>query len=254
MLSNFTALKFDSAASRGRHPARSAGGAFVALLRHALPQACTLCAAPSGDSLLCGACRDGMPRVGVACPRCALPSEAAVACVACVAAPPPYATTIAAWRYAFPADRLLQAFKYGGQLALAAPLAGALADAVAASGAAAPDGVVAVPLSRERQRQRGFNQAQEIARGVAALAGIPLLAGGLQRTRDSLPQAGLHQGARSHNIRGAFECAAPLGGRTIALVDDVMTTGATLAAAAGALRDAGARRVDAWVVARTLLS
>jgi ComF family protein len=194
-----------------------------------------------------------MPRVGAACPRCALPSDAAAVCVSCLAAPPPYATTIAAWRYAFPADRLLQAFKYGGQLALAAPLAGALADAIAAQGAAAPDGIVAVPLSRERQRQRGFNHAQEIARGVAALAGVPLI-GGLRRTRDSPPQAGLHQRARSRNVRGAFECTARVGGLTVAIVDDVMTTGATLAAAAEALCDAGARRVDAWVVARTLLS
>jgi hypothetical protein len=115
MLSNFAALKFDSATTPARRNAQKRGGAFVALLRRALPQACVLCTTQSGEDLLCPACRDAMPRVGAACPRCALPSDTAATCLACLAAPPPYAATVAAWRYAFPADRLLQAFKYGGQ-------------------------------------------------------------------------------------------------------------------------------------------
>jgi ComF family protein len=170
-----------------------------------------------------------------------------------VTAPPPYASTIAAWHYAFPADRLLHAFKYGAQLALADPLAMTLADAVGDRGAALPDWIVAVPLTAARQRQRGFNHAQQIARRVASRLAIPLF-DGLRRTRDSPPQATLARDARTRNLRGAFGCTMRLEGLAVAVVDDVMTTGATLSAAANAVRDAGARRVDAWVVARTLLS
>ena len=96
-----------------------AARALATLLRAALPQACTLCVALSGDALVCDACAAGMPRVVAACPRCALPSPAGQVCGACLVAPPPQASTIAAWRYEFPADRLLQAFKYRAALALA---------------------------------------------------------------------------------------------------------------------------------------
>lgn len=264
MLSNFGAGKFDNAvdgmagipAGFARcvtvacgTAARAWPRASVRILRAALPQRCILCVAPSGDALLCAGCAQSMPRIAAACPRCALPSPSGETCGACLAKPPFYATAIAAWTYAFPADRLLQAFKYGGRLALADTFAHALAQRAGA--AAPPDGLIALPLSVQRQRARGFNQAHEIARRISARTGVPLLHA-LRRTKDSPPQAGMSLAQRKRNVRGTFEATRPLAGLAVALVDDVMTTGATLAEAALAAREAGARRVDAWVVARTL--
>lgn len=244
MLSSIRKAKFDIA--RGG-PARALRG----VLQRALPQRCVLCAAACTNAMVCDACNGEMPTIGEACPRCALPSPRSAVCGACLSTPPPFDSTLAAWRYAFPADRLLQALKYGGRLALAEPLAQALVLAVHARSAPLPDRIVAMPLSKRRQRERGFNHAHEIARWVAACVGVPLCRD-LARTRDAPPQAGLAKRERVANVRGAFEAGSGVAGRDVAIVDDVMTTGATIEAAARALKKAGAARVDAWVVARTV--
>ena len=241
MLSNPRRAKFDIA-----HTRRALGAA----IRGALPQACVLCAAASGDALLCDACAADMPATAEACPQCALPTPAGVRCGTCLAHPPPYEATIAAWRYAFPADRLLRAFKYGGRLALAEPFALALCGAVRARGSPVPDRLIALPLAPRRQRQRGFNHAHEIATRVSSITGVALERA-FRRTRDTPPQAGLTLRERARNVRHAFMAEAPLTGLSVAIVDDVMTTGATLASAAVAARAAGALRIEAWVVART---
>ncbi len=222
-----------------------------ALLRAALPQACALCAAACGGALLCDECTLDLPRMPPACPVCALPSPAAAVCGACLRRPPPYSAAIAAFAYAFPLDRLVQGLKYRGQLAFAGWLGAALAAAVRARGDAWPDVVVAVPLAPARQRERGFNQTTEIARGVARDLELPL-AEGLRRVRDGPPQAGLARTARIRNLRHAFAADAAIAGKRVAIIDDVMTSGTTLAAATGALLRAGAAGVEAWVVARTL--
>jgi len=250
MLSNAARSKFDNAAARCRHAVSGAGRALRTTLQCALPQACVLCRSPSGNALVCAACVIAMPRDARACPRCALGADDDVVCGRCLAKPPPFDATIAAWRYAFPADRLLQAFKYAGMLALAEPLAEALADALATRDARRPDVVIAVPLSQRRQRERGFNHAHEIARRLAMRLQLPL-GHALARTRDAPPQAGLTLRERARNLHDAFEASRSVSGRAVAIVDDVMTTGATLRAASRALRAAGAARIDAWVVART---
>jgi len=108
-----------------------------------------------------------------------------------------------------------------------------------------------MPLTSRRLRERGFNQAAEIARVVARSLRVPCPLRALERTRDAPPQSRLGRRARRANLRGAFRCRIRLSGRRVALVDDVITTGATAHAAAQALRRAGASRVDIWVVART---
>jgi ComF family protein len=243
-LSNFLASAFDSV----RRGARDAA-------RLALPQRCELCASGSGSDLVCDACMRELPWLGSACPVCALPTQGGNICGQCLNRPPPFEATIAAFSYAFPVDRLIHALKYQGRL----PLAEWCADAILArrrrSGAAAstlPQRLIALPLAAERQRERGYNQAQEIARTIGSRAGIPCLPHALFRVRATPPQAALPWTERARNVRGAFECEISLSGLSIILVDDVMTTGASLAEAARTLKTAGAARVESWVVARTL--
>ena len=222
-------------------------------LARLLPQRCALCGGPAGASVLCAPCGRALPALPPACPVCAEPSPGAVACGACLRKAPRYAATIAAHAYAFPVDRLVQALKYEHCLELAQPLG----DALAAALLRAPDAlrgvaaIVPLPLSRARQVERGFNQSIEIARVVARRTGVPL-ARHLARTAHAPPQASLPWRERARNVRGAFACTTRLDGRRVAVLDDVMTTGATLDTAAAALIAAGASRVDAWVVARTL--
>jgi ComF family protein len=218
----------------------------------ALPQRCELCAGVSGTDLVCGACMRDLPWLARACPVCALPSGGGV-CGQCLSDPPPFDATIAAFSYAFPIDRLIHSLKYQGRLALAEWCADAILAQRGNSGAGPrPDRLIALPLAVPRQRERGYNQALEIARVIGARSGVPLLPRGLSRVRATPPQAALPWAERAKNVRGAFACDLDLSGLTVALVDDVMTTGASLAEAAKILKASGAASVENWVVARTL--
>lgn len=219
-------------------------------VRSALPQRCLLCGAPAVLALLCPACDAALPRLGATrCRVCAAPLADTSVCGACLKAPPRYHYTSAAYTYAFPLDALVQSLKYGGNLAVARLLGQALAHTVIAERV---DLIVPMPLSPARLRERGFNQALEIARYVARATAIPLEPEACRRVRDTVAQATLPWKERAGNVRGAFVCDADLTGRTVAIVDDVMTTGATLDELAKNLRRAGAREVRAWVVARAL--
>lgn len=156
---------------------------------------------------------------------------------------------MAAYAYRFPVDCLVRRFKFSGDLAVGKWLGRQLAKRVAAG--ARPDLIVAPPLWRSKLRARGFNPALELARTVGRGLGIPVLWRGTERIRDTGTQTGLGRDARRKNLRGAFQVDLDLGGRRVAIVDDVMTTGATAQSLSGALEAAGAARVDVWVVART---
>jgi len=208
---------------------------------------CFLCRG-AADGMLCAACDADLPRAdGPRCPRCALPSPGGALCGRCLAHPPAYDETVAALEYAFPADVLVQSLKFRGELALAPLLAARLAARLPPG--VPPFAVLPVPLSPARLRLRGFNPALEIARALGA--GLRVDARLAERARDTPPQVDLPHRERAANVRGAFRCRELPAGAQVAVVDDVMTTGATLHELAATLKRAGAARVVNWVVART---
>jgi ComF family protein len=219
-----------------------------------LARQCEICRGWA-NAAVCSACRSRFVPLLPRCPRCALPSPEGAVCGGCLRAPPPWSTCVAALDYAFPWDRLLSRFKFDQRPDLGAPLAALLAQALAARPVERETVVTAVPLSAARLAERGYNQAWELARRVAralTLRADPRL---LLRCRDTPHQVGLGRAERERNLRQALlatpEHASAIDGRTIALVDDVMTTGVTAQAATRALLAAGAASVSVWVVART---
>jgi ComF family protein len=206
---------------------------------------CFLCRGTARD-LLCADCTAELPWLAAAvCPRCSLASPAAAVCGRCLADPPDFDATVAALWYRFPTDVLVQALKFRGELALAPFLAEILGKKLAGE---KPDFVVPVPLSAARLRERGYNHAAEIARRLApGRVALELC----QRTRDGRAQMELPFAERQRNVRNAFAVRRRLHGATVAVVDDVMTTGATLGEVARTLKAAGAARVVNWVLART---
>ncbi|MBI3056295.1 MAG: ComF family protein [Betaproteobacteria bacterium] len=217
--------------------------------QHVLPQQCLLCAAPAMAKALCDACYAQLPWLPDArCPQCALPTADGGICGACLSRPPRFDRVSAAFVYAWPLAPLIHHYKYAGNLALATLLAQALSARLAGDA----DLIIPMPLAPQRLLSRGFNQALEIARVVSRATGVPLAANACRRVRDSAPQASLPWRERAQNIRGAFVCDADLQGKRVAVIDDVMTTGATLNELARNLRQGGALEVQGWMVARTL--
>lgn len=156
---------------------------------------------------------------------------------------------VAAFAYRFPLDHLVHRFKFSADFAAGRWLADALSDV--ARSCPTPDVLVPAPSSARRLRERGFDPALLLARRVSAQLGIPVDAHALRKTRHTVPQTSLSREARSRNLSGAFACGTSLRGQSVAVVDDVVTTGATQRAIAACLLDAGAREVVAWVVAAT---
>jgi len=223
------------------------------------PSRCLACDAPGLDGLdLCAACVAALPWNRRACPRCALPLPAPDVCGGCLqdeaalarrGRVPVLDGVHASFVYAAPLDRLLPRFKFHGDLPAGALLSQLLAET--AANRPRPDALVPLPLHRARLRRRGYDQALELARPLARALDLPLCGDLLQRVRATAPQSELSAGARRRNVQGAFavRTGRPLPAHVV-LVDDVMTTGATLRAAATALKRAGVQRVEAWVCAR----
>ena len=211
-------------------------------------QDCVLCLDGAGERLVCAACEAGLGEVSRPCPGCALPLPPGGACAPCRRHPYAFDAAAARFEYRFPLDRLVQRFKYSGDLAVGRWLALRLAERV--RGLPRPDVLVAPPLAPERLRERGFNQSVALAAALGRELGGRQDLTSRRRRRATAPQAGLGRRARQANLRDAFACRGRFDGQHVAIVDDVMTTGATAHTLARVLKAAGAERVSAWAVAR----
>ncbi|MEE1891056.1 ComF family protein [Pseudomonas carassii] len=221
-------------------------------------QHCLLCDEPAEQPYpLCSACEQALPWLDEQCRRCALPLPIdGLLCGGCSRRPPAFSRVIAPWHYGFPIDTLVSRFKHNSQWPLGRLLAQLLSHSLMHhydEGLPPPDRLLPVPLARRRLRQRGFNQAAMLARWLARQLRLPCDERLLQRVRDTPAQQALGARARQRNLRQAFALApgSELDGLHLALVDDVLTTGATAQAIARLLRQAGARRVDIYCLART---
>ncbi|WP_339474357.1 ComF family protein [Pseudomonas fluorescens] len=221
-------------------------------------QSCLLCDEPAEAEMpICVACEAEMPWLGEHCQTCALPlPEAGLTCDGCLLEPPAYEQVAVPWRYDFPVDSLITRFKHNAKW----PFGHLLADVLSQylqhrfdEDLPRPDALLPVPLAAKRLRQRGFNQAAMLARWLSKQLDLPCEENAVHRIQDTSAQQDLDAKARKRNLRNAFALTsdANVKGRHLALVDDVLTTGATAQALARLLMNAGAARVDVYCLART---
>jgi ComF family protein len=219
-----------------------------------LPPRCVLCGSAGRPAAvdLCSYCADELVANPAGCRGCATPlaNPGDGRCGGCMRDGRAFDTAFAPYLYEYPVDRLIQRFKYQGELAVGRVLGELLASAVAARGGELPRALVPVPLARAKQRERGFNQALELARPVGRALGLPVRRNLCARPRATADQATLGARARRHNVRGAFVVRAHEVPKHVAIVDDVLTTGSTCEELARVLKRAGAERIEVWVVAR----
>ena len=224
---------------------------WFGLHRFVLPLRCLLCGAAGANGIdLCADCAAELPRNRTCCARCALPlATAAELCGECQRHEPPWDAAWSPFRYGWPLDRLESRYKFGNDLAAGRVLSTLWRREVCPIDL--PSLLLAVPLHRHRLRGRGYNQALELARPLARALQIPLRHDVLQRRRRTEAQTELDAVNRRRNVRGAFALRE---GVTlpahVAILDDVMTTGATLAECVRVLKQSGVERVDVWALAR----
>ncbi|WP_428381633.1 ComF family protein [Nevskia ramosa] len=223
-----------------------------ALKRWIVPSACLLCTGRADPGTICDGCRDSLPWNRIACPVCALPlaSASAYICGSCAADAPHFDSALSAFRYQPPIAGAIAGLKYHAQFRQSRWLGGELAALVAARPEPFPELLLPVPLHPRRLRERGYNQALELARGINRVLAIDIDWQAATRIRETADQIGKRATERRREVRGAFAVDQRIAGRHIALVDDVMTTGSTVNELARACQEAGAARIEVWTAAR----
>lgn len=215
------------------------------------PPRCSLCGQPGTDKLdLCPGCLADLPRNPSPCHRCGIPlSDGAHLCGPCSHNPPPFDSSVIPFRYGPPLDYLLQQLKFHQRLHLAPLLGGLLTEAIAMRDVPLPELILPVPLHRTRLRERGYNQALELARPIAEQLSLPFAKDRIKRLRHTVAQTSLQGKERRKNLRGAFAVSGNLPAH-IAILDDVVTTGATVTELAKTLKRSGVKMVEIWAIAR----
>lgn len=218
---------------------------------------CVGCLSSTSVNGLCCSCAADLPVNRWHCHCCALPlafSGADLLCGDCLKSPPPFDRSLIPWRYQYPVDSMISRYKYNGQRKFARPLVTGFSDYLQSvfedCSDAKPDILIPSPMLPARRRKRGFNQARDIAESLGQALSIPVGAGVVRRIRKVQAQRGLSREARLANLRGVFKVCAAVPER-VAIVDDVVTTGATMRVLASALREAGAQEIQVWALART---
>lgn len=204
---------------------------------------------------LCIGCHASLPVNAEACEQCGIPLESRssqLRCGQCQQQPPAFDSCLALYRYHSPVDELITRLKFHHRLACARLLAGLMREKIQKL-KQFPEAILPVPLHPSRLKERGFNQALEIARPLAREFHIPLLLHQCERTRATAMQSSLPAKQRSKNVKGVFRIRQAIPHKHVAIVDDVMTTGQTVQELAKVLRAAGVQQIDVWVVARAQL-
>ena len=234
-------------------------GARLRLLhRFSCPGICYLCsnALKQDDFLICWPCKNDLPLNVPACPACALPVPAnKTLCGACIrTSSQSFGNVFALFGYLFPVNRLIHGLKFHGRIEIAAFIGSCMARFAVAQGLELLQCFIPVPLHNSRVAERGYNQSLEIARSLGALLNVPVYHGVCGRVLNTPPQSTVSAALRESNIKGAFAISGPCVSmpKHVALVDDVITTGATVKELARVLGCNGVARVDVWASARTI--
>ena len=214
---------------------------------------CALCGAPAelATDRVCPSCYSELPlpQAGF-CAGCGAPDTGVGACARCFPRPPAFDSCLSGCVYRYPVDQMIKQLKFRARLELIQPLLKPLLETAGRDLAVVPDCLLPTPLHRTRRRERGFNQAREIARALSHRLSVPVEDHLVRRHRPTAQQYTLRPEARSKNVRNAFSLMKTMGYEKIAIVDDILTTGATADELARLLKRNGAQHVQVWCLAR----
>ncbi len=217
-----------------------------------LAQPCLLCEDTSHATAggLCGDCFADLPALQGCCRACGTPMITPGLCGQCSLDPPPFDTCLSAYRYRYPVDIMIKKIKYQCRFDMLRPLCSELISSIRTKRSSPPECIVPVPMHRDKLRARGFNQAIELGKIIGRALNIPLDLRLLRRMRSTQEQHGLNPSERRGNVRGAFSLAQAPVYKSIALIDDVVTTGATVTEIASLLKKGGVEMIAIWSLAR----